>query len=313
MPSFDMIGEYGDLSSKNQLIHGDNLDALRVIADDFETHPDAEKIKCIYIDPPYNTRKELKNYSDNFDRNEWQAMMRPRLILMRQILCLNGIICIQLDDSEHAYLGNMMNEIFGVENYLATIIWRRRQSQANLSRYVSTIHDYILIYAKDKSEYTGPAIQDTLWIEPTVYGYNQIASNEIESYFGDKTAFETPKPELLLYHILELTTQAGDWVLDGFLGSGTTAAVAQKMNRQWIGIEAGEQAETLCTQRLLAVLKESEENQPIGITKLIHWNGGGGFKTYRVSSNNSPAEDLQSTQLEWSSRDQIPWVEINFI
>ena len=73
MPSFDMIGEYGDLSGKNQLIHGDNLDALRVIADDFETHPDAEKIKCIYIDPPYNTRKELKNYSDNFDRNEWQV------------------------------------------------------------------------------------------------------------------------------------------------------------------------------------------------------------------------------------------------
>ena len=73
---------------------------MRVIADDFETHPDAEKIKCIYIDPPYNTRKELKNYSDNFDRNKWRTMMRPRLILMRQILCLNGIICIQLDDSE---------------------------------------------------------------------------------------------------------------------------------------------------------------------------------------------------------------------
>ena len=100
----------------------------------------------------------------------------------------------------HAYLGNMMNEISGVENYLATIIWRRRQSQANLSRYVSTIHDYILIYAKNKSEYTGPTIQDTLWIEPTVYGYNQIASNE-SNPIGDKTAFETPKPELLLYHI----------------------------------------------------------------------------------------------------------------
>lgn len=277
-----LIEECGNPANENMLIYGDNLLVLRFLQCDFEKKTNEQKVKCIYIDPPYNTGNILQTYEDKFAPDEWLGLMAMRLRLLKPLLRSDGIIAIQLNDAEYAYLELLMDEIFGANNKLGTIIWRRRQSQANLSKFISIIHDYILVYAKDRNALTWEKIQDSLWLEPTKYGYNQTASNEIAQYFGKKTAFDTPKPELLLYHILEMSTRPGDLVLDCFLGSGTTVSVAHKMQRKWIGIDMGDHIQSLCVKRMKHVLNESSLNDPIGISKLVSWNGGGGFRLYHL-------------------------------
>lgn len=109
-------------------------------------------------------------------------------------------------------------------------------------------------------------------------GLNQHASSEIEKLFGEKAAFETPKPEFLLHRILHIATNPGDLVLDSFLGSGTTAAVAHKMGRRWIGIEMGEHAATHCLPRLQKVI----DGEQGGISEAVGWQGGGGFRFLKL-------------------------------
>ena len=98
--------------------------------------------------------------------------------------------------------------------------------------------------------------------------------------FSKETLFETPKPERLIHRILHIATNPGDLVLDSFLGSGTTAAVAHKMGRRWIGIELGEHCETHCLPRLKKVV---DGEDPGGITQSVGWKGGGGFRYYRLA------------------------------
>lgn len=104
------------------------------------------------------------------------------------------------------------------------------------------------------------------------------ATVESRALFGDMAAFAYPKPEKLIHTLISAVTQPGDWVLDAFLGSGTTAAVAQKSGRRWIGIEAGEHAESLCAPRLRKVCLGEDL---IGITQQLNWQGGGGFAFLR--------------------------------
>jgi adenine-specific DNA-methyltransferase len=111
-------------------------------------------------------------------------------------------------------------------------------------------------------------------------GDNQMAKKEILSLFLDIEAFSTPKPEKLLNLILTIATNPGDLVLDSFLGSGTTAAVAHKMGRRWIGIELGEHCHTHCIPRLKKVI---DGEDPGGITKAVDWKGGGGFRYYKLA------------------------------
>jgi adenine-specific DNA-methyltransferase len=105
-------------------------------------------------------------------------------------------------------------------------------------------------------------------------GHNQESKKEINELFGADNAFDTPKPERLLQRILHIATNPGDLVLDSFLGSGTTAAVAHKMGRRWIGIEMGEHAATHCLPRLQKVI----DGEQGGISKAVNWQGGGGFR-----------------------------------
>lgn len=112
------------------------------------------------------------------------------------------------------------------------------------------------------------------WWTNSETGYNQEAKKEINQLFGADDAFSTPKPERLIKRILEIATNPGDLVLDSFLGSGTTAAVAQKMGRRWIGIEMGEHAVTHCLPRLRKVL----DGEQGGISEVVGWRGGGGFR-----------------------------------
>jgi adenine-specific DNA-methyltransferase len=113
-------------------------------------------------------------------------------------------------------------------------------------------------------------------------GNNQEAKKEIITLFGGSNTFDTPKPERLIERVIRLATNPGDLVLDSFLGSGTTAAVAHKMGRRWIGIELGEHCHTHCLPRLKKVVDGAD---PGGITEAVGWKGGGGFRYYRLAGS----------------------------
>lgn len=352
----------------NMLIHGDNLLALKALEQDY-----AGRVKCIYIDPPYNTGNAFEHYDDGLEHSIWLSLMRERLELLKNLLSDDGSIWINLDDNESHYCKVLCDEIFGRINFVSNVIWQKKFSPSNDAKWLSDNHDHILCYAKNKitwrpnllprsdlmnSRYKNPDndirgpwtsgdvsvktysascdypittpsgrvvnpprgycwrfsrekfqemvadnriwfgengnsvprvkrflsdVKDgitalTIWTYQEV-GHNQDAKKEVKS-FNDKDVFATPKPERLIERILTLGSNPGDLVLDSFLGSGTTAAVAHKMGRRWIGIELGEHCDTHCVPRLKKVIDGEDAG---GITKSANWRGGGGFRYYNLA------------------------------
>lgn len=132
----------------NRLIFGDNLLALKGLEQEF-----AGKIKCIYIDPPYNTGSAFEHYDDGIEHSIWLSMMRDRAECLRSLLSKQGSLWISLDDNECHYFRVMMDEVFGRENFIATIIWQKVFTVKNSARHFSDMHDYILVYAKDAASW----------------------------------------------------------------------------------------------------------------------------------------------------------------
>lgn len=122
----DKDKSYGDPDSENMLIHGDNLIALQALQQDF-----AGKIKCIYIDPPYNTGSAFEQYDDNLEHSIWLQFMKDRLVLLKELLAEDGSIWISIDDDEQAYLKVLCDEIFGRQNFVANVIWEKKYTVAN--------------------------------------------------------------------------------------------------------------------------------------------------------------------------------------
>ena len=364
----DHSKDYGDPNNKNMLIHGDNLLALKALEQEF-----AGKIKCIYIDPPYNTGSAFEHYDDNLEHSTWLSLMTPRLKILRNLLKDEGSIWISIDCDEGHYLKVLCDEIFGRKNFVDEVVWQRSYSPINLKKTLSRSHDLILVYAKNKSpEYelnklprtdeansryrnpdndirgawassdlsVGPIVADKVfeittpsgrkvmppdgycwrltkerfqvfvadnriwfgddgnntprikrflsevrdgivsmtWWPREEVGDSQEAKREVK-LFNSESVFETPKQERLLQRIITLATSPGDFVLDSFLGSGTTAAVAHKMGRRWIGIELGEHCYTHCIPRLQKVVMGEQS----GISRAVNWQGGGGFKFYKLA------------------------------
>ena len=375
--------------SENMLIHGDNLLALKALEQDF-----SGKIKCIYIDPPYNVRVDNPHYDDNIEHSQWLQGMYPRLQLLRGLLKDTGVIFVQIDDDEMAYLKVLMDEIFGRNNFLNTIaVKMSTASGTKTSHKHKTIikeKEYILAYAKDKtsinlhpqyikvsnidSEFSyfldkhdssNPDDWEVLNLKKvlTIHGitpesdealefilknadkvwrrafirneyktlsqqnpnkifyvksdrehyyyrgremfflsekYHKVLTEESEEEEisnllcdfwpdintgklfseGDVEFRNSKKPELLVARLINLASQPGDFVLDCFLGSGTTAAVSQKMGRRWIGIEMGDHAYTHCKVRLDKVADGSDQG---GISKSQNWQGGGGYHFYELA------------------------------
>lgn len=398
----DTSKSYGDPSSENMLIHGDNLIALQALQQDF-----SGEIKCIYIDPPYNTGSAFEHYDDNLEHSIWLSLMRERLILLRELLSEEGTIWIQIDDEEQAYLKVLCDEVFGRGNFVNMISVNMKNiagaSGGGEDKRLKKNCEYILIYAKDYSllplfngpyvytemseliqqyldegkswkytsvlvnpgekEYIGSTVDgdgneikvfrrigvETLSVNQLAkregltlkeayqkYGINvfrttnaqtsirtriidyrrenaitdqvlsieyvprtgknrgkvyeqfykddvcnlfvwlrdtsevidgELYKKDLQGTYWDMNAWmknltkegsvefgNGKKPEQLVRQILEMTTSPGDWVLDSFLGSGTTAAVATKMNRKWVCIELGEHAYTHCKVRLDRVI-----------------------------------------------------------
>lgn len=161
------IASVGD-ESKNLIIHGDNLEGLKALMPYY-----AGQIKCIYIDPPYNTGNESWVYNDKVNspkikqwlgevvgkeaedltrHDKWLCMMYPRLKLLKDLLAENGAIFVSIDDNEHSHLKQIMDEIFGAENFVANIIWQKKYSPQNDAKYFSDMHDFIVVYAKHKNK-----------------------------------------------------------------------------------------------------------------------------------------------------------------
>ena len=359
---------YGETDTENMLIHADNLLALKALEQNF-----AGKIKCIYIDPPYNTGNAFEHYDDGLEHSMWLNLMKPRLELLYKLLDDKGSMWISIDDDESHYLKVYCDELFGRKNFISNVIWEKKYSPQNDAKWLSDSHDHILVYAKNKevwrpcllprteemdNRYKNPdndergpwkpadfsvktysknsdypvvlpsgrivnppqsrcwvtskerfdelvadnriwfgesgnnvpsvkkfltevkqgSVSKTIW-NRTEVGDNQEAKKEIKAFDNDNV-FTTPKPERLIQRIIQLASNEGDFVLDSFLGSGTTAAVAHKMGRKWIGIELGEHCNTHCLPRLKMVCDGTDQG---GISKTQEWKGGGGFKFYGLA------------------------------
>lgn len=424
----DVSKSYGDPSSENMLIHGDNLIALQALLQDY-----AGKIKCIFIDPPYNTGNAFEFYDDDVEHSIWLSLMRSRLFLLRELLADEGSIWIQIDDEEQAYLKVLCDEIFGRRNFINMISVNMKNnagaSGGGEDKKLKKNCEFILVYAKNyealmpfksaydytemyqvvlqyreqgknwhytsvlvdpgEKEYVGSTtdgngdeiklykrnnsivksikqVMDDEGIseEEVYYKYGQfifeakdaqssIRKRVIEAkkkyrinddivsieyvpktgknkgtlyeqfYKGDSCRLfawlkdisevidgvlykkdkqgtywdftssinnltkeggvqfpSGKKPEALVSRIFSMATEENDLVLDSFLGSGTTAAVAQKMRRHWICIELGEHAYSLCKQRLDRVIDGDDKG---GITKAEKWECGGGYHFYELA------------------------------
>jgi adenine-specific DNA-methyltransferase len=356
---------HGDVSgahADNLLIQGDNLLALKALIPFY-----AGRVKCIFIDPPYNTQSAFEHYDDKLEHSQWLSMMYPRLVLLRELLAEDGSIWISIDDREAHYLRVLMDEVFGRVNFLANVIWRSSDNSNNDAKTFSVDHNHILVYSRktgwlsnkldaaekrshfknpdndprgawfDGNPLNSPAPREnltydisapngnvihppangwrwepetleekmatgeirfnstmtgiirrtyledmkglppsTLWIDLLKTGHNRQAKAEQKKLAISTKAelFATPKPEKLILEVLLIATDKGDLVLDSYLGSGTTAAVAHKMGRRFIGIEMGEHARTHCIPRLQKVI----DGEQGGISASVEWQGGGGFR-----------------------------------
>jgi adenine-specific DNA-methyltransferase len=128
----------------NRLIFGDNLLALKALEQEF-----AGKIKCVFIDPPYNTGSAFTHYDDGLEHSLWLTLLRDRLELLRSLLSNDGSIWITLDDNEAHYCKVLCDEIFGRQNFVATVIWRKNYAPKSSARHFSVDQDYILVYGKN--------------------------------------------------------------------------------------------------------------------------------------------------------------------
>jgi adenine-specific DNA-methyltransferase len=128
----------------NRLIFGDNLIALKALEQEF-----AGKIKCIYIDPPYNTGAAIRQYNDGVEHSIWLSLIRERVEAIRRILSVNGSLWVSINDREGHYLKVLLDEIFGRQNFVATLIWQMIYTTKNTARHFSDMHEYILVFAKD--------------------------------------------------------------------------------------------------------------------------------------------------------------------
>ena len=358
---------------ENLIIKGNNLIALHTLKDQFRG-----KIKLIYIDPPYNTGSDSFGYNDNFNHSSWLTFMKNRLEVARELLRDDGIIFIHIDDQEMHYLKVAADDIFGRDNFIATVPRKTRSGKSDVPYKLSQDFDWMLMYTRGASKkdalfgriverkyHKTPDFPDDEWrltdlttqrtiherpnsnftlvnprngegfrvnpnrcwgitkdsvddylrrgkiVFPGDYDFhnlkrpamrvfksedmgkkayvssnflNQVmdelltnmvnrgGTDEILELFGDK-AFAYPKNERLLQRIIEYSTEEGEIVLDYHLGSGTTAAVAHKMGRQYIGIEQMDYAEKIPVERLKKVIAGEEG----GISESVNWQGGGNF------------------------------------
>ncbi|MEG0152056.1 MAG: site-specific DNA-methyltransferase [Cellulosilyticaceae bacterium] len=363
-------------SDDNLILKGNNLLALSSLLKRYEG-----RIKCIYIDPPYNTGNDSFKYNDKFSRSTWLTFMKNRLELAKRLLRPDGLIFVQLDYNESHYAKVLMDEIFGTNNFVNEIIWRRKQATSFGKSKFGITNDSIFMYSKSseytfypiysleddntqkyikerfvyddkdgKGKYMKSPLVNSLYrpnlkyvfhgINPPKNGwlYSQEKMEQfyengeliipddpnariyrkiyLENYEGqvvqniwldipivnpmakEQREFQTQKPEALIERIIKCCTVEGDIVLDYHLGSGTTAAVAHKMKRQYIGVEQMDYLNSVTLERL----KEVVDGERWGISDKYDWQGGGSFVYCELAkANQNFVDEIQSA----SSLDEV--------
>lgn len=135
----------GAADAPNMLIQGDNLEALKALLPYY-----AGQVKCIFIDPPYNTRSAFEHYDDNLEHSKWLSMMYPRLELLRDLLAEDGSIWVTLDDNEAHYMKVIMDEVLGRKNFIGCVAWEKSDSPRMDAVFFSYRHDNVLVFAKNR-------------------------------------------------------------------------------------------------------------------------------------------------------------------
>jgi adenine-specific DNA-methyltransferase len=171
----------------NLLIYGDNLLGLKALEKKY-----TGKIKCIYIDPPYNTKSCFEHYNDSFEHSIWLNMMKERLIILRKLLSEDGSIWISIDDGECHYLKVMCDEIFGRQNFLANVIWEKKHTRANDSKFFSDTHDHIISFSKNKNSFVLELLPRT---EKSMQSYSNIDGDFRGLWTSGPCHVKTPNPK----------------------------------------------------------------------------------------------------------------------
>jgi adenine-specific DNA-methyltransferase len=382
---------------ENLLIRGDALSALTALQQipDYADHY-VGRVQLAYLDPPFNTQQSFLQYDDALGHSVWLTMLRDRLVQIRALLATTGSVWVHLDDYEAAHCRIVLDEIFGRENYVSTVIWKRRNDPRNMARHVSGDHDTILVYAKslpdlrtnrlDRTEamdaaYANPdgdprgpwrrsdlaarnpyskglygittpsgriiegppsgsywrvaqeelerldaddriywgedgasrpylkryltdvnagRVPGSVW-QPEEVGFVRNGKEEVRAAVGD--VFATPKPERLMQRIVHIASNPGDIVLDCFLGSGTTAAVAHKMGRRWVGVERSE--DTVDAFTIPRLTRVCEGDDPGGITQSVGWTGGEGFRILDVGPSMFEEDDGVVVLADWAVNTEL--------
>lgn len=295
-----------DTITDNLIIKGNNLLALHSLKKEF-----AGKVKLIYIDPPYNTGSDTFSYNDSFNRSSWLTFMKNRLEVARELLSPDGAIYVQLDYHQVHYAKILLDNIFGENNFQREIIWRIGwlSGYKTIDNNWIRNHDTILFYSKNtdslsfnkyyiqKSDFKSIADSkaEQYPIEDVWNGneYDDLNSIAIVSFSGETVSkmlnkndeVKGQKSEKLIERIIRAHTSEKDIVLDFFGGTGTTAAVALKMNRQFIICEQIDKHVDISLRRLQKV----EEGEQSGISKSVNWQGGGSFVYLELAKKNETA------------------------
>lgn len=382
-----------DTEPSGTVIVGDALVALRALGSTSDGEI-GDGIRLVYIDPPYNTGQAFAQYADSLTHATWLSMLRDRLVAVKPLLAPLASVWLHLDDAEQHRARCVLDEVFGPDAFVATIIWQKRTTRESRSAFSSN-HDYIHVYApagpqkwkhsrnllpKDAAElrnrdgdprgpwadapFTAPGFranqhypivnpagavlqpprgrswyatepvydrlrsENRIWFPrngaglprlklfpeqlrglvpfslwgPDEGGTNDDAKRHLMAMFPDSEAFATPKPEQLLERIIHIGSDPGDLVVDFFAGSGTTAAVAHKMNRRWIAVERSQATVgSFIVPRLTRVTRGEELG---GVTELVEWPGGGAFRVAEVVSPG--AEERDPKWVEALREDQPP-------
>lgn len=355
----------------NVLAIGDGLDVLDALTT--QTTVLNGGIRLVYIDPPFNTQGTFRQYNDAMQRPMWLSMMRERLQALRPLLAEDASVWVHLDDAEVHRARAVMDEVFGENAFVASVVWQKKTTRDSRAAFSSN-HDTILVYAPSgpkkwkisrnllvkedahlrnrdndprgpwsDAPFTAPGYRkaqqydivtpngqllhpprgrswyateqtyldlladDRIWFPKggdgsprlklfahqlrglvpfTVWGASDTGTNDdakrhLLAMFPQIEVFDTPKPESLLERIIHIATNPGELVVDIFGGSGTTAAVAQKMRRRWLVAERN--AQTVFDFLLPRMQRVIEGADSGGVTEATSWTGGGSFQIVHVS------------------------------
>ena len=291
------FGESTESDWLNKIIFGDNLQVLKTLVEmrhrgELKNADGTDGVRLVYIDPPFATKQDFSNkdskaYSDKLAGAEFLEWLRKRLILLREVLADDGSIYVHLDWHKAHYVKVLMDEIFGEGNFCNEIVWYYRRWNI-AGKYFARNHDTIFWYTKNKGNHVfnqmyipkseKSSAQGKAW--KSVIGEDgkrrSIQTDEktkgvpmpdtweismINPVAKERIGYPTQKPEKLLERIIKSSSNNGDLILDCFGGSGTTAAVAEKLGRRWITVDAGKLSIYTIQKRILG----NESHKPFAV------------------------------------------------